>query len=76
LDEGEAVTKALLKGWKSIETAIAEGQRIQYHFVKPHMALEGQTPAERAGINIPKGKGRRLDLLELALADGKAESDS
>src|SRR5688572_15501723 len=27
------------RGWKSAKTSIAEGQRIQYNFVKPHMAL-------------------------------------
>ena len=38
------------RGWKSFETPLAEGARIHYNFVKPHQALEGQTPAQRAGI--------------------------
>ena len=42
------------RGWKSMKTQIAEGQRIAYNFVKPHMALEGQTPAQAAGLK-PKG---------------------
>ncbi len=54
------------RGWKSMKTPIAEGQRIQYNFVKPHMALEGQTPADRAGIGV-KGKNKWMDLLEFAL---------
>jgi hypothetical protein len=48
-------------------TPIAEGQRIAYSFVKPHMALEGQTPAQRAGIYVVNGKNKWLDLLQLAL---------
>ena len=40
------------RGWKSMETPIAEGQRIHYNFVKPHSALEGMTPAQRANIPI------------------------
>jgi transposase-like protein len=40
------------RGWKSYETPLAEGKRIQYNFVKPHMALEGKTPAEASGIRI------------------------
>lgn len=40
------------RGWKSFESQIAEGQRIHYNFVKPHMSLEGQTPAQRAGIPL------------------------
>jgi transposase-like protein len=55
------------RGWKSPKSQIAEGQRIHYNFVKPHMALEGQTPAQAAGMNLPKGKGKWLDLMELAL---------
>jgi putative transposase len=38
------------RGWKSMETQIPEGMRIHYNFVKPHMSLEGMTPAQRAGI--------------------------
>lgn len=34
------------------EDPLAEGQRIHYNFVKPHIALQGQTPAEAAGITV------------------------
>jgi transposase-like protein len=40
------------RGWKSMKTPIAEGQRIHYNFVKPHIALNGETPASRVGIGI------------------------
>jgi transposase-like protein len=40
------------RGWKSMKSKLAEGQRLHYNFVKPHMALEGQTPADSAGIGI------------------------
>jgi transposase-like protein len=40
------------RGWKNPASKIAEGQRIHYNFVKPHQALAGQTPAERAGIGV------------------------
>ena len=39
------------RGWKSFDSVIPEGFRIHYNFVKPHEALEGQTPAQRAGIS-------------------------
>ena len=31
---------------------ITEGQRIDYNFVKPHMGLEGKTPADASGIKL------------------------
>ena len=49
-----------------MKTQLAEGQRIQYNFVKPHMALEGQTPADAAGVGV-KGKDKWMSLLSEAL---------
>jgi transposase-like protein len=40
------------RGWKTLQTPLAEGQRIQYNFVKPHMALEGKTPGEVTGLQV------------------------
>ena len=50
------------RGWKNPASKIAEGQRIHYNFVKPHQALDGQTPAERAGVGI-QGENKWLELL-------------
>ena len=52
------------RGWKSIKTPIAEGMRIQYNFVKPHMALNGQTPAQVAMHNLELGKNKWLTLMQ------------
>jgi len=54
------------RGWKSYDSKIAEGQRLHYNFVRPHSALEGQTPAERAGVGI-EGDNKMLGLLRNAL---------
>jgi transposase-like protein len=54
------------RGWKSMKTPLAEGQRIQYNFVKPHMALENQTPAEVAGVGI-NANNKWMSLLESAI---------
>ncbi|MER5174610.1 MAG: integrase core domain-containing protein [Candidatus Nitrosocosmicus sp.] len=51
------------RGWKSNKSQIAEGQRIYYNFVKPHQALEGKTPAEKAGMEV-KGKDKWKDILK------------
>ncbi len=56
------------RGWKSMKTPLAEGQRIHYNFVKPHAALEGQTPAERAGVGV-EGQNKWLVLLKNAITN-------
>ena len=52
------------RGWKNMKTAIPEGHRIQYNFVKPHIALDGQTPAQAAGIG---SENTWMGLLKSAL---------
>jgi hypothetical protein len=47
----------------------AEGQPIRYNFVKPHMALEGQTPAQAAGMN---GQITWMELLKKSLEQKKS----
>jgi putative transposase len=54
------------RGWKTMSTPLAEGQRIQYNFVKPHMALDGQTPAAVAGVGV-QGQNKWNALLMEAL---------
>ena len=44
------------RGWKSYDTSIAEGKRIQYNFGKPHMALKGETPAQESRTGCYKGE--------------------
>jgi len=58
------------RGWKTVKTQLAEGQKIQYNFVKPHMALEGKTPANAAGIEI-NDDNKWLALLGSAISKGQ-----
>lgn len=60
------------RGWKSFESKIAEGQRIHYNFVKPHQALAGQTPAQRANIPI---ENKWLVLLKKSLNHREPNSE-
>ena len=60
------------RGWKTIETPLAEGQRIHYNFVKPHLALAGMTPAQRAGITI-NSKNKWLSLLQKSMSGESAQ---
>lgn len=62
------------RGWKTMQTPLAEGLRIQYNFVKPHAALNGQTPAEVAGIGM-EGQNKWLRLLAKSLEAKKMGED-
>ncbi|MEO9277651.1 MAG: DDE-type integrase/transposase/recombinase [Nitrososphaera sp.] len=52
------------RGWKSMNTKIPEGMKIHYNFVRPHMALQNETPAMKIGVI--KERVKWMDLLELA----------
>lgn len=54
------------RGWKSMQTAMPEGNRIFYNFVRSHMALDGQTPAEAAGIDLNLEGNRWMQLIRAA----------
>jgi hypothetical protein len=43
-----------------------EGHRIFYNYIRPHMSLNGKTPAEQAGIKQGLGSNRWLDLIKKA----------
>lgn len=45
----------VMRGIKSMETPIFEGNRIYHNFVRPHESLGGKTPAEAAGIGVSGG---------------------
>ncbi len=60
------------RGWKTVKTPLAEGQRVHYNFVKPHMALENQTPADAAGIGV-EGKDKWMELLKKSLELKKSD---
>ena len=59
----------VIRGFKSEKTAdrYIESWKTYYNFVKPHMALDGLTPSEVAGINIGFDRNRWLSLLRSSL---------
>jgi hypothetical protein len=68
-------SRGKLRIFPKIQTPIAEGQRIHYNFVKPHQALEGQTPAERAGIGV-EARNKWLAMLTKAVNNTDTTSPS
>jgi len=55
----------IMRGLERKDSPILTGVQIYHNFVKPHMALEGRTPAEAAGIEV-KGRNKWLTLIQNA----------
>ncbi len=60
------MTCMVQRGWKSMGSAIPEGNRVFYNFVRPHMALDEQTPAQAAGIDLKLDGNKWMELIRQA----------
>jgi hypothetical protein len=47
------------------DTPILAGMQIYHNYVRPHMALDGRTPAEAAGIEV-QGANKWVTLIQNA----------
>ncbi len=54
-----------MRGLKRKRTTILTGYQIYHNYIRPHMALDGKTPAEACGIEI-QGKNKWLTLIQNA----------
>jgi transposase-like protein len=55
----------VMRGLKKTNTPILKGYQIYHNFVRPHESLDGDTPAERAGIRVD-GENKWLTLIQNA----------
>jgi transposase-like protein len=62
--EREKVMRHLKKAHSADK--VFKGFRAYYNFVRPHMALDGHTPAQAAAVPIELGTNKWLDLIRLA----------
>ena len=58
------------RGLKKLDSAMLTGIRIYHNFVRPHLALGGETPAERAGLNV-EGVNKLKTLVQNAMIQQK-----
>jgi transposase-like protein len=52
-----------MRGLKKMDSPLIEGYRIFHNYVRPHEGLEGQTPADKAGIKIG-GTNKWITLIQ------------
>jgi len=43
------------------------GYRIYYNFIRPHMSLNGKTPAEASGLDLELGENKWKLLIQKAI---------
>jgi transposase-like protein len=55
----------VMRSLKKEDTPILTGYQIYHNYIRPHMALEGKTPAELCGIQV-EGKDKWLTLIQNA----------
>ena len=54
-----------MRGLKNTDSAILQGYQLYHNYIRPHMALNGKTPSEVAGITL-EGKNKWLTLIQNA----------
>jgi hypothetical protein len=55
----------VMRGLERKDTPILTGYQLFHNYIRPHMALEGRTPAEVAGIKV-EGTDKWLTLIQNA----------
>jgi transposase-like protein len=55
----------VMRSLKTPDTPILTGYQIYHNYIRPHLALDGQTPADKAGIEV-RGKNKWLTLIQNA----------
>jgi transposase-like protein len=59
----------VMRGLKTVDTPILKGYQLYHNFIRPHEGLNGNTPAERAGIRIG-GENKWITLIQNARRSG------
>jgi hypothetical protein len=62
---GEVRDREKITNLKKSDAPILAGMQIFHNYIRPHMALDGATPADKAGIEV-KGKDKWLTIIQNA----------
>jgi transposase-like protein len=60
----------VMRTLKRPDTPILSGYQIYHNYIRPHEALDGKTPAEKAGITV-KGNDKWLTIIQNATRKGR-----
>lgn len=56
----------VVRGIKKDDSVILKGMQIHHNYIRPHQGLDGDTPADRAGIKI-MGDNKWLTIIQNAV---------
>lgn len=58
----------VMRGLDNDESAqkTVDGYRLYYNFIRPHQSLNGETPAQKAGINLGNEQNRWREIIQKA----------
>ena len=56
----------VVRGIKKVDSVIIDGYQLYHNYVRPHMALDGNTPADMCGIEI-QGLNKWRTIIENAI---------
>jgi hypothetical protein len=55
----------VMRGLKKDNSLLISGYQLFHNYIRPHMGLEGQTPADKAGIKV-EGENKWFTLIQNA----------
>ncbi len=61
-----------MRGIKTTDSPILKGAQVYHNYIRPHMGLEGKTPAEAAGITV-EGTDKWLTIIQNAVHEEQAD---
>ena len=64
----------VVRGIKKDDSVIFAGMQIHHNYIRPHQGLDGDTPADRAGIRV-RGNNKWKTLIQNASLDNNDEDD-
>ena len=66
-----------MRGFKNEDSAriILEGYVVNYNYVRPHLTLKGQTPAEKAGVQVRGWKQLIENAIQTETKEQKANPE-
>ena len=65
-------SEKVMRGVKKMDSVMFDGYQIYHNYLRPHMALDGKTPAEKCGIKI-KGDNKWITLIQNASRQPNSE---